>query len=61
MAKGAIGKVTQVIGTVVDVEFPAEQLPGIYEAITIDARGFAFYRLRNGRRLVNLLAQTQRS
>ncbi|MEO6196960.1 MAG: F0F1 ATP synthase subunit beta [Dehalococcoidia bacterium] len=36
MAKGAIGKVTQVIGTVVDVEFPAEQLPGIYEAITIE-------------------------
>jgi F-type H+-transporting ATPase subunit beta len=36
MAKGAIGKVSQVIGTVVDVEFPAEQLPDIYEAITIE-------------------------
>jgi F-type H+-transporting ATPase subunit beta len=31
----ANGKVTQVIGTVVDVEFPADQLPGLYNAIEI--------------------------
>ncbi len=36
MAKGTIGKVVQVIGTVVDVEFPAEALPDIYNAIEID-------------------------
>jgi F-type H+-transporting ATPase subunit beta len=29
-------KVSQVIGTVVDVEFPADQLPGIYEAAEIE-------------------------
>ncbi len=37
MAKGAKGKLVQIIGTVVDVEFPAEELPGIYNAIEIDA------------------------
>jgi F-type H+-transporting ATPase subunit beta len=35
----AIGHVRQVIGTVVDVEFPAEQLPGLFEAIEIDMGG----------------------
>ena len=29
----ATGKVTQVIGTVVDVEFPAEEMPAIYNAL----------------------------
>src|SRR3990172_9103262 len=35
----ANGKVAQVIGTVVDVEFPPEELPAIYNAveITMDA------------------------
>ena len=33
------GKVVQVIGTVVDVEFPAEELPGIYNALEIGANG----------------------
>ena len=32
MAKGSKGKVVQVIGTVVDVEFPADELPEIYSA-----------------------------
>jgi len=35
MAKGAKGQVVQIIGTVVDVEFPAESLPEIYNAIEI--------------------------
>ncbi len=39
MPKGAKGKVVQIIGTVVDVEFPAEELPDIYNAIEIDAGG----------------------
>ena len=33
MSKGSKGKVVQVIGTVVDVEFPADDLPEIYSAI----------------------------
>jgi F-type H+-transporting ATPase subunit beta len=36
MAKGTKGTVVQVIGTVVDVEFPAEELPGIYNALDLD-------------------------
>jgi len=37
MAKGTKGKVVQVIGTVVDVEFPPDDLPEIYDAVNIDA------------------------
>jgi F-type H+-transporting ATPase subunit beta len=33
------GTVQQVIGTVVDVEFPAEQLPDLYNAVEIDREG----------------------
>src|SRR5690349_8443667 len=33
-----IGKVTQVIGPVLDVEFEAEHLPEIYNALRIDAK-----------------------
>ena len=36
MAKGTKGSVVQVIGTVVDVEFPAEALPEIYNALELD-------------------------
>ncbi|KKL93847.1 hypothetical protein LCGC14_1870600 [marine sediment metagenome] len=36
MAKGTKGKLVQIIGTVVDVEFPAEELPEVYNAIEID-------------------------
>src|SRR5574341_4176 len=39
MAKGSKGEVVQVIGTVVDVEFPAEQLPDIYNAVAIEVGG----------------------
>ncbi|MBN2462946.1 MAG: F0F1 ATP synthase subunit beta, partial [Dehalococcoidia bacterium] len=35
----AKGKVVQVIGTVVDVEFPQEALPAIYNAIEINQNG----------------------
>ena len=37
MAKGTKGKLVQVIGTVVDVEFPAEELPSVYNAVEIGA------------------------
>ncbi|MBU2534999.1 MAG: F0F1 ATP synthase subunit beta [Chloroflexi bacterium] len=35
----AKGKVTQVIGTVVDVEFPPDKLPALYNAVEINADG----------------------
>ncbi len=35
----ATGKVTQVIGTVVDVEFPAEEMPSIYNALETSIDG----------------------
>ena len=35
MAKGTIGKIVQVMGPVVDVEFPSEELPEIYNAVEI--------------------------
>jgi len=33
------GKVVQIIGAVVDVEFPRDQIPKIYDALTVDAKG----------------------
>jgi F-type H+-transporting ATPase subunit beta len=36
VAKGTKGTIVQVIGTVVDAEFPAEQVPDIYNAVEID-------------------------
>lgn len=35
----ATGNIRQVIGAVVDVEFPAEQLPDIYNAIEVERKG----------------------
>ena len=39
MAEGAEGKIVQVIGTVVDAEFPPERLPGIYNALEVELNG----------------------
>jgi F-type H+-transporting ATPase subunit beta len=39
MAAGTKGTVVQVIGTVVDVEFPPDNLPSVYNAIEIDKNG----------------------
>jgi F-type H+-transporting ATPase subunit beta len=39
MAKGSKGKVVQVIGTVVDVEFQAGELPVIYSAVELENEG----------------------
>src|SRR5213596_199656 len=44
MSKGTKGNVVQVIGTVVDVEFPAEGLPDIYNALELS--------MGDGKRLV---------
>ena len=47
MAKNVVGKVTQVLGAVVDVQFDGE-LPAILNALTVD---------NQGRRLVLEVAQ----
>ncbi|MCY4623519.1 MAG: F0F1 ATP synthase subunit beta [Chloroflexi bacterium] len=41
MALGTVGHVVQVIGTVVDVEFPSEGLPAIHSAVALDLDGEA--------------------
>ena len=35
----AKGKVTQIIGTVVDIEFPPKELPALFNAVEIDVGG----------------------
>ncbi len=39
MAEGGEGKIIQVIGTVVDVEFPPEKLPALYNALELQING----------------------
>src|SRR5262245_50125842 len=39
MPAGAQGRVSQVIGTVVDIEFPPDSLPAVYNAVEIDNNG----------------------
>ena len=43
MPEGVIGRVTQIVGPVVDAEFPEDQLPEIYDALEVRV---------NGRRLI---------
>ena len=33
---GGVGRVSRVIGPVVDVEFPSDQMPDIYNALLVD-------------------------
>ena len=39
MAEGTQGKIVQVIGTVIDAEFPPQDLPAIFNALELDAPG----------------------
>jgi len=39
MAKGSVGRIVQILGNVVDVEFPPEELPDIYHAIEVPRDG----------------------
>ncbi len=39
MAQGTKGKIVQVMGTVVDVEFPPEDLPALFNALELDLLG----------------------
>ena len=36
--QGATGRVVRIVGAVVDVEFPPEQMPAIYNALTVNAK-----------------------
>ena len=46
----AIGHIAQIIGPVVDVEFPAEQLPEIYHALELDLSRLGWHGRRRRRR-----------
>ena len=37
-SKGAVGRIVRIVGPVVDVEFPADKIPAIYNALTVDAK-----------------------
>ena len=50
MADYGIGKVVQVIGPVLDVEFAAEDLPDIYNALSLKTKNEAGQRDRARRR-----------
>jgi F-type H+-transporting ATPase subunit beta len=39
MAEGTQGKIVQIIGTVVDVEFPPDDVPGIFNALELQLHG----------------------
>ena len=39
MAKGTAGRIVQIMGAVVDVEFPPGELPGIYHALEVSREG----------------------
>ena len=32
------GRIVQIIGAVIDVEFPRENVPKVYEALTVDGK-----------------------
>ncbi|HCO59127.1 MAG TPA: F0F1 ATP synthase subunit beta, partial [Porticoccaceae bacterium] len=33
------GQVVQIIGAVIDVEFPRDQVPNVYDALTVEEKG----------------------
>ena len=39
----ALGKITQIIGAVIDVEFPRDQIPKVYEALKLQDRLYALH------------------
>ena len=39
MAQGTKGSIVQIIGTVVDVEFPPDDVPGIFNALELELHG----------------------
>ena len=37
------GKIVQIIGAVIDVEFPSDAIPKIYDALNVEGEGIDFY------------------
>ncbi|MBQ9069101.1 MAG: F0F1 ATP synthase subunit beta, partial [Eggerthellaceae bacterium] len=35
--QGAVGRIVRIVGPVIDVEFPQDAIPAIYNALTVDA------------------------
>ena len=33
------GRIVQIIGAVIDVEFPRDQVPNVYDALVVDGKG----------------------
>ena len=33
------GRIVQIIGAVIDVEFPRDSVPQVYDALTVDTKG----------------------
>jgi F-type H+-transporting ATPase subunit beta len=33
------GRIVQIIGAVIDVEFPRDQVPSVYDALIVDSKG----------------------
>ena len=33
------GRIVQIIGAVIDVEFPRDSVPKVYDALTVDTKG----------------------
>ena len=33
------GRIVQIIGAVIDVEFPRDQVPSVYDALVVDNKG----------------------
>ena len=57
MAKGTIGHIVQIMGAVIDVAFPADELPEIYNALEVSLPSAASVEIegdasQNGRKLV---------
>ncbi len=38
VSQGATGRIVRIVGAVVDVEFPPDQMPAIYNALTVNAK-----------------------
>jgi len=55
MASKQIGKVVQCIGAVVDVEFPRDQMPKVFDALIIDDKDSPFTKKLQTLKIYHLL------
>ena len=48
------GKIVQCIGAVIDIQFPREQMPKVYDALTLDEeRGKLHERFHSSKKVTN--------